>query len=160
MSSSTISEGIILIAVIIAASTISITFFNSINQVDDISREQFSNIENKIGTSLRVIHVQKTGNNTIDFWVKNIGEYTFSENELEKFDILFGKSNDSISIYSLQNPSQTTYSFENNRTKYWLSGDTLKISVNSASELLRGDYYFSFNSPFGTNHRYSFSLGE
>ena len=159
MSSSTISDGLILISVIIAASTISITFFNSISTVEEYNKAQFSHIQNNIQTSLKVIHFQKTGNNTIDFWVKNIGEYTFSENEIKQFDILFGRT-DSISVYSLQNNSHSEYSFENNRTKYWLSGDTIHISITSTSKLERGDYYFSFNSPFGSNHRYGFSLGD
>ena len=160
MSSSTISEGIILVAVIIAASTISITFFNSISKVDDTNKKQFDQLQNKIDTSLKVIHAQKTGNTTVDVWVKNIGSNTFSETELDQFDILFGKTNDSISIYSLEDPLQASHRFENNKTKHWLSGETVQITVTTQKPLQQGDYYFSLNSPSGTNHKYSFSLSD
>lgn len=161
MSSNMISEGIILIAVVITAATASQVFLNSITDIERSTRYRFSDINEKIETSLVVVHAQKTSDTTVRLWIKNTGNRGYSFSELGMCDILFGKEGLSYHYYFLTDgvPGWNA-TLESGSGDYWRKGDTMCINLNLDYELQAGDYHLSFITLNGVKYVYKFSIGD
>ena len=81
--SSIVSEGIILVAVVVAASVLSVTFMSSIADIQSSTLSSTADIGDAIKTSVKIIHVVKTGNNEAKVWVKNVGNNPIYDGEIE-----------------------------------------------------------------------------
>ena len=81
--SSIVSEGIILVAVVVAASVLSVTFMSSIADIQSSTLSSTADIGDAIKTYVKIIHVVKTGNNEAKVWVKNVGNNPIYDGEIE-----------------------------------------------------------------------------
>lgn len=161
MSSNMISEGIILIAVVITAATASQVFIGSLTDIEKSTEYRFNDLGDKVDTSINIIHAQKVANSTIKFWIKNTGNKAYTYSELEKCDIIFGREGKSIDYYFLTELEPGwNVSFETGEDNYWHKSETLCIHLNLDYELSSGDYYLSFVTLHGVKNVYEFSIGD
>lgn len=161
MSSNMISEGIILIAVVITAATASQIFLGSLTDIEKSTEYRFDDLGDKVETSLEIIHAQKLSNTSIKFWIKNTGNKGYTYSELEKCDIMFGREGLSYDYYFLTDETPGwNATFETGDDNYWHKSETLCIHLNLDYELISGDYYLNFVTLHGVKNVYEFSIGD
>lgn len=157
--STVVSEGIILIAVVISAAMLSTTFMSGIADLQSSTLVSTKEISETIKTSVNVIHAVKFTSTKTKVWVKNVGSTVIYTNSIENSDIYFGEDGD-FSYYDYV-PSGEGWAYtllESGATK-WYPQDTIEITVTSASSLVNGDYYVSFTTHNGVKDELYFSIG-
>lgn len=157
--SSVISEGIILVAVVVAASLISATFLTGIVDLSGSTISSTKDIGDTIKTSVKIVHAVNISSTETKVWVKNIGSVPLFSGNLEDCDLYFGEDG-KFTYYDYQ-PSGVGWSYtllEPTGDK-WNPQDTLEITVTSGSTLAKGDYFVSFSTHNGVNDEEYFSIG-
>ena len=71
MASSTVSDGIVLVAVVIAAATISQVFLSSIGGLQQGSIAMSEKLSDKMETEIVILKAVNTSSTTVKVWIKN-----------------------------------------------------------------------------------------
>ncbi len=85
--SSVVSEGIILVGVVVAAALLSVSFMSSIADMQSSTMSATRDIGVTIRTSVEVIHAVNVTNKNIKIWVKNVGSNPIYDGEIERADL-------------------------------------------------------------------------
>ncbi|MCB2171491.1 flagellin [archaeon] len=157
--SSVVSEGIILVAVVVAASMISFTLINGINDIQSSTLTSTKEIGDTIKTSIKIVHAVNTSDTQFKIWVKNVGSTSIHEIEIEQADLYFGKL-DEFQIYQYQASGfGWTYTILGDSATRWTPQSTLEILLTLENPVTDGDYFVSFTTHNGVKDDDYFSIG-
>jgi archaellum component FlaG (FlaF/FlaG flagellin family) len=157
--SSVVSEGIILVAVVVAASMISFTFMTGIYDIQSSTITSTKEIGDTIKTSVKIVHAVNISDTTFKIWVKNIGSTSIHETEIELCDLYFGEVGE-FQIYHYD-PTGTgwNYTILGDSISRWQPQDTLEIELTLGASASKGDYFVSFTTHNGVKDDGYFSIG-
>ncbi len=157
--SSVVSEGIVLVAVVVAASLLSATFLTGIVDLQSSTMSSTRDIGDTIKTSVKVVHAVNISNTVIKVWVKNIGSVPLYSGHIEKCDVYFGEAGN-FQYYSYQAAGVGwRYTLLDQSSDKWNPQDTLEVTLTSGSSFSKGDYFVSFATHNGVNDEEYFSIG-
>ena len=159
MGSSVVSEGIILIAVVIAAATISQVFLSSIGGLQQGSIALNEKLSDKMKTEIAILKAVNTSSTKVKVWIKNVGSSTMPLGSVKGGDILFGELGNFEYLTYNESGSGWDYAILGSTDSNWQPSETIEITVTSASAFVKGDYYFSFTTYNGVNEELIFSIG-
>lgn len=159
MSSSVISEGFILIVVVIGVSVLSQVFMSSMSDIQHSTVQSYNELEEKIETDIKILSAVNVSSNTLRFWVKNTGSRAFAEGEIVRCDLFFGLVGDFRRYDYSESGEGWNYTILYEGDDSWDPTETLRIEVTTSTVLQSGDYYISYNTFNGVIDRYYFSLG-
>jgi archaellum component FlaG (FlaF/FlaG flagellin family) len=160
MASSTISDGIVLIAVVIAAATISQVFLTSIGGLQRGSVVMSEKLSDKMETEIAILKAVNTSSTTVKVWVKNVGRSIMPLDSVKAGDILFGEYGDFDYLSFSESGAGWDYDILGSTDSHWQPSETIEITVTSGSDLNKGDYYFSYTTHNGINEELIFSIGD
>jgi len=155
MSASQVSEGIVLIGIVIAASMLSQVFISSMTSIQRSSVETSKYLSERMKTSVKIIYASNTTTGVV-FWVKNVGSTTIGAGELEKANVFFGAD---LTCYTYA-ASGTGWSYTIlNGAASWTPNETVEVTVTSVTPPTAGEYYLSFVTHNGVKDEYTISIG-
>ncbi len=161
MSSAPITEGFFVIAAVIAASMLTATILPGVMHLSNSYSAQAANLQQKTDLQLTVVLAYGTSNTTsATVWVKNTGIVPLSKPLIDKSDLFFGPVGQYYTLkYGGAAPSWN-YSIVNDLNGNGIldPGETMQITVTTASPLSPGDYYFQITTYLGTSFDYTFSI--
>lgn len=158
--SSVLTEGILTIAVVIAASTVAAVFVQSSYQLNQAQSSYFAMASDSASTAVRVVFAINSSERGITAWVKNTGRSYFSEGQIRQFDVFAGPAgapkyipyNGTFSGWSFSIASD--YDSDGNLDP----GETLQISIWLDYSLSAGDYVVKVVTHNGISDTYQLSL--
>ncbi len=157
--SSVVSEAIILIAVVVAASFLSASFMSGVVDIQRSTLSSTADIGDAIKTSVKIIHVVKTGNKEAKLWIKNVGSTTIYDNEIELADLYFGEAGSFVYMAYVPSGVGWNYTLLGDTSDKWNPQDTMEITVTTSGVLGTGDYFVSFSTHNGIKDDEYFSIG-
>lgn len=159
MSSSLLSEGIILIAVVVAAATLSQVFLASMTGIQSNSVSISERLGDKMKTSFEVITAVNSSSSRVKIWVKNTGTAIIPSALVKESDVFFGPIDDFNYVdYSETGPGWN-FTLLNSNDANWQQSETIEILVTSSTSLVKADYYFAFISHNGVKDEAFFTVG-
>jgi len=160
MAQSIVSEGIVLVAVVIAAATISQVFLASIGGLQQGSIGMSEKLSDKMKTEIAILMAVNTSDTTAKVWIKNIGTTIMPAAVIKEGDVLFGEyGNFSYQTYS-ESGAGWNFSILGGSDNNWQSSETIEITITSLSAFTQGDYFFSFTTHNGINDDIIFTIGD
>jgi len=160
MAQSIVSEGIVLVAVVIAAATISQVFLSSIGGLQQGSIGMSEKLSDKMETEIAILMAVNTSDTTAKVWIKNIGTTIMPDAVIMEGDVIFGEyGNFSYQTYS-ESGAGWKFSILGGSDNNWQSSETIEIIITSATAFDEGDYYFSFTTHNGINDDIIFTIGD
>ena len=160
MAQSIVSEGIVLVAVVIAAATISQVFLSSIDGLQQGSISMSEKLSDKMETEITILMAVNTSDTTAKVWIKNTGTTIMPNAVIMEGDVLFGEyGNFSYQTYS-ESGAGWKFSILGGSDNNWQSSETIEITITSATAFDEGDYYFSFTTHNGINEDIVFTIGD
>lgn len=157
--SSVVSEGIILVAVVVAASLLSATFMTGIDDIQSSTVTTTKAIGDTIRTAVKVIHAVNSSETVVKIWIKNVGSMPIHTAQIEVSDLYFGEAGN----FSHHDYASTgvgwDYTILDPTSNKWSPQDTLEITLTLESALSTGDYYVSFSTHNGVKDDDFFSIG-
>jgi len=160
MSSSVLPEAIIMIAVLVAASTVAQAFLFSMSRIQYSSTITAKDLAERIKTSVKIIHAKNTSKTEIRFWIKNIGSSSFSPQQILMGDIFFGRvGNFQRYDYSDSGVGWNYTILSGDHDEYWECCETMEVTIHVSETLTSGDYYVAFITHNGVKAEYLFSIG-
>ncbi len=156
MSQSVISEGILLVAVVVAAATISQVFLANVVGLQSGSASMAERLASKMETDICILGAVNQSETVVKVWLKNTGSETIPSALVKEGDVLFGEC--SFVEYS-EAGSGWRFTVLDGVDSDWHPGETLEITVTSSTTLTRGDYYFVYITHNGIKDEIHFSLG-
>ena len=160
MAQSIVSEGIVLVAVVIAAATISQVFLSSIGGLQQGSISMSEKLSDKMETEIAILMAVNTSDTTAKVWIKNTGTTIMPAAVIQEGDVLFGEyGNFSYQTYS-ESGAGWKFSILGGSDNNWQSSETIEITITSATAFDEGDYYFSFTTHNGINEDIVFTIGD
>ncbi|MBN2335072.1 hypothetical protein JXL21_05890 [Candidatus Bathyarchaeota archaeon] len=160
MASSIVSEGIVLVAVVIAAAALSQVFLSSMAGLEHGTLSMSERLSDKMQTSVDVISAVNTSSTTVKVWVKNTGETTIPSAVVEQSDILFGRFGNFSHVFYSESGAGWSYTILNSEDDHWQGAETLELTITTSSDLVKGDYYVCFNTYNGVDDELYFSIGD
>lgn len=158
--SSVLTEGILTIAVVIAASTVAAVFVQSSYQLNQAQNSYFAMASESASTALKVVFATNSSENGITVWLKNTGRTYFSEGQIRQFDVFAGPAgapeyipyNGTLSGWSFS--IARDYDSDGNLDP----GETLQLQIWLHYDLSAGDYVIRVVTYNGVSDTYTFSL--
>ncbi len=160
MGSSVISEGIVLVAVVIAAATISQVFLSSIGGLQQGSVVMSEKLSDKMETEISILKGVNTSDTTVKVWIKNVGSSIMPLESVRIGDVLFGEYGDFTYLTFSESGAGWDYDILGSTDSLWQPSETIEITVTSATVLAKGDYFFSYTTHNGINEELIFSIGD
>lgn len=160
MAQSVISEGIILVAVVIAAATISQVFLSSIGGLQQGSVMMSEKLSDKMETEIAILKAVNTSETTVKVWIKNIGSNIIPSAYIKEGDILFGEYGNFGYITYSETGVGWKFTILGGSDNNWQGSETIEITVTSATEFNAGDYYFSYITHNGVKDEVIFTIGD
>ena len=160
MGSSVISEGIVLVAVVIAAATISQVFLSSIGGLQQGSVVMSEKLSDKMETEIAILKGVNTSDTTVKVWIKNVGTSIMPLESVRIGDVLFGEYGDFDYMTFSESGTGWDYDILGSTDSLWQPSETIEITVTSATVLVKGDYFFSYTTHNGINEELIFSIGD
>lgn len=160
MASSTVSDGIVLIAVVIAAATISQVFLSSIGGLQRGSVVMSEKLSDKMETEIAILKAVNTSSTTVKVWIKNVGRSIMPLDSVKAGDVLFGEYGDFDYLTFNETGAGWDYNILGSTDSNWQPSETIEVTVTSASDFAKGDYYFSYTTHNGINEELIFSIGD
>ena len=160
MASSTVSDGIVLIAVVIAAATISQVFLSSIGGLQQGSIAMSEKLSDKMETEIVILKAVNASSTTVNVWIKNIGSTIMPSGSIENGDMLFGEYGGFDYITYNESGVGWDYSILGSSDNNWQESETIEITITTASDLVKGDYYFQYITHNGVKDDLIFSIGD
>ncbi|HEX9913442.1 MAG TPA: hypothetical protein VGB32_00845 [Candidatus Bathyarchaeia archaeon] len=159
MASSIVSEGIILIAVVVAAAMLSQVFLTTMTGIEQSSVTMSERLGDKMKTSIKIISAVNSSSTTAKVWVKNTGTNIIPSAVIEKSDVIFGR----FGAFNYVDFSETGVGWDfvllNSEDTHWQNGETMEITITAAAAFIKGDYYVCFNTFNGVDDELYFSIG-
>lgn len=145
MSSLVITEGILIVVSVIAASALGSIVISQVGTFDSHYTNTVNVQKDIMLTKTQIIHAINSTDTEANIWIKNIGSSSMSN--LDSMDVFFGKNNQAqrITYQAVTNPSWT---IENNST-IWNPAQTLKIVITSNVSFESGIYSVIITAPNG-----------
>ncbi len=158
--SSVLTEGILTIAVVIAASTVAAVFVQGSYQLNQAQSSYFAMASDSASTAVKVVFAIKSSENNLTVWVKNTGRSYFSGGQIRQFDLFAGL--DGAPEYIAYNGSISGWSFsiakDYDGDGNLDPGETLKISIWLNYNISAGDYIVKVVTHNGVSDSYRFSV--
>ena len=155
MSSSMVSEGIVLLGIVLAASMLSSVFVTSMTNIQRSSMESSKYLSERIKTSLKILYAVSTSS-AVKIWVKNVGSSDIAPSDIEKANVFFGRD---LACYSYSESGVGwTYALLSGADS-WRPNETLEVTLTPPSPLTVGQYYVSFVAHNGVKDEYTMSIG-
>jgi archaellum component FlaF (FlaF/FlaG flagellin family) len=155
MSGSMVSEGIVLLGIVLAASMLSQVFITSMTNIQRSSIESSKYLSDRIKTSIKIIYASNSSS-TVKIWVKNVGSLDIAPSDIQRANIFFGKD---LSCYTYAETGiGWKYRILSGATS-WLPDETLEVTLRPSSPLNAGQYYLSFVTHNGVKDEYTMSIG-
>lgn len=118
--------------------------------------------DTRLRTDIKIINTYANSSHIAKVWLKNVGSYRISANEINQSNVFAGSSGD-FTVIPLQvsSPGTNGWVFEilDNSNDYWDSGETLQITVASPKiPINKGDtVYFQFVADNGVARSIEFT---
>ena len=155
-----ISDGIILIGVVIAAATLSQVFISSMAGIQESSAAISRELSGKIKTSIEIITAVNSSDTTAEVWVKNIGTSIMPPALVMESTILFGEYGNFEYVAYSESGVGWSYALLNGDDNNWHRSETIQITITSASAFQKGDYYFAIATHNGVMEELIFTIGS
>lgn len=155
MSSSQLSEGIVLIGIVVAASMLSQVFITTMTNIQRSSVETSKYLSERIKTSVKVVYAVNASDG-VRIWVKNVGSSSIGRGELEMANIFFGRE---FTCYTYSASGVGWDYTLLNGAEAWTPNATLEITLTPSSTPTAGEYYLSFVTHNGVKDDYTISIG-
>jgi flagellar protein FlaG len=155
-----ISAGILINAVYPVVWNMAGTFSSASHETDTRMRTDFKVI----------VTYARADTDTGDIYLKNIGSNPISASEIEKGDVVFGKTGQFTRLafnpgsigageWTYEGYSGIEYSYDLNKNRIWDTGETLHIIAHPNGILITGDpVYFEFVTPNGVARTAEFTV--
>jgi archaellum component FlaF (FlaF/FlaG flagellin family) len=154
---STISDGIVLIAVVISAVALSQSFLQSMNIIQTKNSESASTLSEKISTDIKIINAQVTSNSSLKIWVKNVGRSTIYPSNIADSDVFFGDANTIERLNYNVTGFGWTYIILNQDSSRWRPGETIEITITLGEPFIEtNEYYVNMATHNGVKSSYFF----
>lgn len=160
MASSTVSDGIVLIAVVVAAATISQVFLSSIGGLQRGSVVMSEKLSDKMETEIAILKAVNTSSTTVKVWIKNVGRSIMPLDSVKIGDVLFGEYGNFDYLSFNETGAGWDYSVLGSTDSNWNPSETIELTVTSESDFATGDYFFSYTTHNGINEELIFSIGD
>jgi len=160
MASSIVSEGVVLVAVVIAAAALSQVFLTSMAGLEHGTLSMTDRLSDKMKTSIDVISAVNTSSTTVKVWVKNTGTSIIPSTVVEMSDIIFGRIGEYSHIQYAESGPGWAFMLLNSDDTNWQDSETIEITITTSSDLEKGDYYFRFNTHNGVDDELYFTIGD
>ena len=160
MASSIVSEGIVLVAVVIAAAALSQVFLTSMAGLEHGTLSMSDRLSDKMKTSIDVISAVNTSSTTVKVWVKSTGTSIIPSTVVEMSDIVFGRIGEYSHIQYAESGPGWAFTLLNSDDTNWQDSETIEITITTSSDLEKGDYYFRFNTYNGVDDELYFTIGD
>jgi archaellum component FlaG (FlaF/FlaG flagellin family) len=160
MAQSVVSEGIVLVAVVIAAATISQVFLASIGGLQHNSLTMSEKLSDKMETDITILKAVNTSDTLVKVWIKNIGSSIIPSALIKEGDILFGEYGSFSYIDYSESGAGWKFTILGSSDTNWQSSETLEITVTSSTPFVKGDYYFSYTTHNGVKEEIIFTIGD
>ncbi len=160
MAQSVVSEGIILVAVVIAAATISQVFLASIGGLQRGSIMMSEKLSDKMETEIEILKAVNTSDTTVKVWVKNVGSSIIPSASIKEGDVLFGEYGGFDYIDYSESGQGWRFIILGGSDNNWQAGETIEILVTSGSTLSGSDYFFSYIAHNGVKDEIIFTIGD
>jgi flagellar protein FlaG len=160
MAESVITVSIITIACVICATMLVSAIYPAVNRATSSVVSSSAKLGDRIETSVDII--AEANESSYEYvWVKNIGSQIV-RSQIENSDIFFGEIGNfqriPFNATLLATPSWN-YSIENDDgNDRWDAGETINITISSASEITAGDYYVKIVLYNGVSDEEKFSI--
>jgi len=159
MASSIVSEGIVLIAVVVAAAMLSQVFLTTMTGIEQSSITMSKRLGDKMETSVKVLSAVNSSSTSVKVWVKNTGTNIIPSSVIERSDVLFGTYGNYDYVDYSEAGVGWDFTLLNSDDTNWQNGETVEITITTSAALAKGDYYFSFNTFNGVSDDHYFSIG-
>jgi len=159
MSQSVISEGILLVAVVVAAATISQVFLANVVGLQSGSVSMAERLASKMETDICILGAVNQSETVVKVWLKNTGSETIPSALVKEGDVLFGEYGGFSFLEYSEAGSGWRFTVLDGVDSDWHPGETLEVTVTSSTTLTRGDYYFAYITHNGIKDEIHFSLG-
>lgn len=161
MSETVLTTAIITIACVICAGMLLSAIYPALNRATSSAVKSSAKLGDRIETSCAIIAEANDTSQHVYIWVKNTGAAEIPQ--IEKSDIFFGKINEFQRIPYNSSPSAPApcwnYAIENDDSdNKWDIGETLNITINSATTITSGDYYVKIVLYNGISDEEKFSI--
>jgi archaellum component FlaG (FlaF/FlaG flagellin family) len=160
MASSVVSEGIVLVAVVIAAAALSQVFLSSMAGLEHGTLSMTDRLNDKMQTNVDVISAINTSSTTVKVWVKNTGTSIIPATVVEMGDVIFGRIGEYSHVQYADSGVGWDFALLNSDDTNWQDSETIEITITTALELEKGDYYFRFNTYNGVDDELYFTIGD
>ena len=158
--SSTVSEGIMMIAVVIAAVTLSQSFLQSMNVIQTKAGETSTTLGDKISTDVKIIYADKVNETSIKVWIKNTGDSILFPSNIADSDIFFGDENNIERVNYNITGFGWNYNILSEDTSRWRQGETIEIQITlNIPTSGANEYYVSFVTHNGVKTHLYFNQG-
>lgn len=158
-----ITESIMTITVIVAASIIAVTMMQSLYGIEITSRALLDLTKESMLVKLKIIFAAKTSPNEIKIWIKNVGVKEVDLSFIERFTIFLGRRGE-IKLIPFRGDSSSywDYSIVKDLDSDGMLdvGETLEITVKFNNIIKSGDWYIRIVSPLTEILEYEFSIGD
>ena len=160
MSSSIVSEGIILVAVVIAAAALSQVFLTSMAGMEHGTLSMTDRLSDKMKTNFNVISAVNTSSTTVKVWVKSTGTSIIPSTVVEMSDIIFGRIEEYSHVHYAESGPGWAVTLLNCDDTNWQDSETIEITITTSSDLEKADYYFRFNTYNGVDDELYFTIRD
>lgn len=160
MAQSVVSEGIILVAVVIAAATISQVFLSSIGGLQQGSIAMSEKLSDKMETDIAILKAVNTSDTAVKIWLKNIGTSTIPGALIKEGDVLFGEYGNFGYLEYSESGVGWRFSILGGTDNNWQSSETIEITITSETAFVKGDFYFSYITHNGVQDEMIFTIGD
>jgi len=161
MSSSAMTEAILTVAVVIAASTVAAIFLQNTSFLNNAQISASQNAKDAMDTQFKIEFATNSSYNQATIWIKNTGTTALGLSEIKSFDVFFGPSGseDMVTYNANTLPSWNfTILSGTNSQSTWTPAGTVEITINLPYTLTSGDYHVIVTSYNGVSADYYFSL--
>ena len=165
MPTTIVSESIITIAVVVAASIFATALATGFQTFTDAQKALLLEVKEELKVKVEIIFAD--GNiteNTIKVWIKNVGERSIAKTLIGKSADLFIEKQGETALripYEAQGPPTWTYILLNdvNDDGRWSPGETIEVEISLPSGFLEeGDWLIRYVTYTGATTEYVLSL--
>ena len=154
LSSNVVSETIITIAVVIAASIFAAAFTTTFQSFTNAQNRALAKLKEEVEVKVEIVFISPENGSKLRFWIKNVGCREISQPLIGKAsDLFLERRGGSALRVSYQNPEPPTWNYtllnDLDEDGRWDPGETLEVTVNlPEGNLTSGDWllrYITYN---------------
>lgn len=154
------TEGILTIAVVIAATAAAGMFIQSNLVLTSSQAYAFQDTRDAISTSIRIVFATNSSEDEFKIWVKNVGRNEIYPGSIQRFDLFFGRKG--AATYIPFNGTATGWAFlmvnDVDLDGNLDPGETLEITISVPYAISAGDYQVKVSTHNGVADTFYFSV--